>query len=176
MTDEQARTRELASWLVEKAKGVEVDRQRRRREGEEAQREQEEAERLQAERARLHRQRIELEAWRRAEEDWAKEQQIENAKRNLEQRVTKATADLQSKRILYLFNRNKAQSELDSQYGYFAKEFMDLLAKVDSETHERLSSRASTILELMMKKAQGSIEEKLKKEARECCLPYVSPF
>jgi hypothetical protein len=177
MNVEEARKRELARSLVESAKQIEANRQRQRREKEDAQREREEAEMLQAQRERLRRLDIEQEAWRRVQEEWNKQEQIENTNKIFREKLNAAEAILQQKRIQYLFSRNTAPAELDSQMDNSAKCWAGELAKVkDPETHEKLSSNTGPFLQLMREKFKKNIEEKLKKQASECFVPYVSPF
>lgn len=177
MSQEQARARELANRLLEKAKSIEAERQRQRREQEEAQREQEEAEMLQAQRERLREQAIQEEVSRKLEKERLEQEQIEDAEKTLGDKLKTAEAILQQKQGQYLVSYMAAPAELDSQMDNFAKEWMDQIAKVkDPEMHERLLSNTGAFLELMREKFKQNIEEKLKKQASECYVPYVSPF
>jgi len=177
MSPEEARNRQLVQWLVQSAKQIDAERQRQRREEEEARREQDEAERLRAERARLRRLAIEQEARRRIEEERLQQEKIENAKRDLEERVTKAAADLQRKRTQYLVDRMTAPSELDSQCRNLDRDLDEEIAQIkDRDMRARLEPMKGEALRIMREMKKRPLEEKLKRQALECLLPYRSPF
>jgi hypothetical protein len=184
MNVEEARKRELARSLVESAKQIEANRQRQRREREDSQREREEAEMLQAQRERLRRLDIEQEASRRVQEYLNKLEQNENTNKIFEntneifrEKLKAAEALLQQKQGQYLVSYMAAPAKLDSQMDNFAKEWIDQIAKVkDPEMHDKMLSNTSAFLELMRERFKKNIEEKLKKQASESGIPYISPF
>jgi hypothetical protein len=171
---QEARKKELARSLVENAKQVEANRQRQRRMQEEAQRQQEEDEVERAWRDFLHRQAIQEEVSKKMEKERLDQEQIENAKKTLTDKLKTAAALAQQKQRQYFISYNTAPDELDSQCENFAKEWMNDLAKVkDPEMREKLLSKAG---ELMREKYKKDIEERLEKQASESGMPYFSPF
>ena len=115
MTSLQDRERQLAEWLVQSARNLEAERQRERME-------EERVERLRAERERLRQQAL----IREYEEEKAKQRELEEAAKELTERVRKAEADLQRRQyemiaeaLVKMVDERKRQ-EWENKLGWYS--------------------------------------------------------